>query len=256
MDADGREGGGGGGLGKSLFMCDFSGSMSGIPMQVAKAMGLLGSAVCSGPLKGKFLTFNTTPEWCQISTDKPLTEQLGQLNFNWGGSTDIQKAGEMIIAELKKSRAPPGSAPENLIIVTDMGFDAACGSSATSYYTGNSYRHNVKTAQRQTHVQMLRENFRRASEDVHGDPDAWPAPRIVVWNVAATYADNHQANASEEGVVTLSGWSPSLFKILCEEGPRVVTPYDALRAQLDDKRYDPVRQRVKEWLTGGWRGIF
>lgn len=245
----------GGGLGKSLFMCDFSGSMSGTPMQVAKAMGLLGSAVCSGPLKGRFLTFNTTPEWCEIDTTKTLFEQLTQLNHNWGGSTDIQKAGEMIIAELKKSRAAPGSAPENLIIVTDMGFDAACGSSEYSNYTNNTYRHNVKTAPKQTHAQMLRENFRRASEDVHGDPNAWAAPRIVVWNVAATYSDNHQATASEEGVVTLSGWSPSLFKILCEEGPRVVTAWDALRAQLDDKRYDPVRQRVAEWLAGGWRTV-
>jgi hypothetical protein len=245
----------GGGLGKSLFMCDFSGSMQGTPMQVAKAMGLLGSAVCSGPLKGRFLTFNTTPEWCEIDTTKTLFEQLEQLNHNWGGSTDIQKAGEMIIAELKKSRAAPGSAPENLIIVTDMGFDAACGSSEYSAYTGATYRHNVKTAPKQTHAQMLRENFRRASEDVHGDPNAWAAPRIVVWNVAATYSDNHQATASEEGVVTLSGWSPSLFKILCEEGPRVVTAWDALRAQLDDKRYDPVRQRVAEWLAGGWRTV-
>ena len=243
----------GGGLGKSLFMCDFSGSMSGLPMQVAKAMGLLGSAVCSPPFKGKFLTFNTTPEWCQISTEKPLTDQLKQLNFNWGGSTDIQKAGEMILAELKAARAPAGSAPENLIIVTDMGFDEACGSSSRSAYTNHTYRHNVKTAPRQTHAQMLRENFRRASEDVHGDPNAWPAPRIVVWNVADTYSSDHQATAHEEGVITLSGWSPSLFKILCEEGPRVVTPYDALRAQLDNPRYDKVRARVDEWLAGGWR---
>ncbi len=245
----------GGGLGKSLFMCDFSGSMAGTPMQVAKAMGLLGSAVCSGPLKGKFLTFNTTPEWCEINTEATLFEQLKQLNFNWGGSTDIQKAGEMIIAELKAARAPPGSAPENIIIVTDMGFDAACGSASRSIYTGNSYRHNVKTAAQQTHAQLLRENFRRASEDVHGDPNAWAAPRIVVWNVADHYSGNHQATAHEEGVVTLSGWSPSLFKILCEEGPRVMTAYDALRVQLDDKRYDPVRAKVAEWLAGGWRGL-
>jgi hypothetical protein len=236
-------------------MCDFSGSMSGVPMQVAKAMGLLGSAVCSGPLKGRFLTFNTTPEWCQIDTSKTLFEQLEQLNHNWGGSTDIQKAGEMIIEELKKARAPAGSAPENLIIVTDMGFDEACGSSGVSRYTGNSYRHNVKTAPKQTHAQMLRENFRRASEDVHGNPDAWKAPRIVVWNVAAHYSDNYQAAKDEEGVVTIAGWSPSLFKILCEEGPRVVTPWDALRVLLDDKRYDPVRKAVESWLTGGWRGF-
>jgi hypothetical protein len=245
----------GGGLGRSVFMCDFSGSMEGLPMEVAKAMGLLGCAVCSGPFRGRFLTFHETPEWCEIDPDQPLTTQVTQFNMRWGGTTDFQRAGEMIIGELKKARAPPGSSPENLIVVTDMGFDAACGSSSHSAYSGASYRHNVKTAPRQTHVQMLREAFRRASEDVHGDPNAWPAPRIVIWNVAAQYSNNHQARADEEGVLTLSGWSPSLFKVLCEEGPRAVTPMEVLRLMLDAKRYDPVRQRVQEWLAGGWRGI-
>lgn len=251
----------GGGLGKSVFMCDFSGSMESagaqgdLPMRVSKAMGLLGSAVCSGPFRGRFLTFHTTPEWCEIDPEQPLTEQVKQFNMNWGGTTDFQAAGEKIIAELKKARAPPGAAPENLIVVTDMGFDAACGSYDYSAYSGARYRHNVKTEPKQTHAQMLREAFRRASEDVHGDPNAWPAPRIVIWNVAATYSDNHQAAADEEGVLTLSGWSPSLFKVLCEEGPRAITPLEVLRQILDDKRYEPVRSRVNEWLAGGWRGL-
>jgi hypothetical protein len=251
----------GGGLGKSVFMCDFSGSMSSagaqgdLPMRVSKAMGLLGAAVCAPPFKGRFLTFHEKPAWNVIDLWHPLTKQVKQIDPTWGGSTDFQRAGEMIIAELKKARAPPGSAPENLIVVTDMGFDAACGSSAYSAYSGASYRHNVKTAERQTHAQMLREAFRRASEDVHGDPEAWPAPRIVIWNVAASYSDNHQAKADEEGVLTLSGWSPSLFKVLCEEGPRAVTPMEVLRLMLDAKRYDPVRARVAEWLAGGWRGL-
>lgn len=245
----------GGGLGKSVFMCDFSGSMNGLPMEVSKAMGLLGCAVCSGPFRGRFLTFHEKPAWNVIDPDQPLTTQVQQFDPAWGGTTDFQAAGEMILAELKSARAPPGSAPENLIVVTDMGFDQACGSYETSAYSGASYRHNVKTEPKQTQAQMLREAFRRASEDVHGDPNAWAAPRIVIWNVAAHYSDNHQATATEEGVLTLSGWSPSLFKVLCAEGPRAITPLEVLRQILDDKRYDRVRCRVRQWLEGGWRGI-
>jgi len=47
----------------------------------------------------------------------------------------------------------------------------------------------------------------------------------------------------------LSGWSPSLFKVLQKDGVMIQTPYAALRAQLDDERYDPVRARVEAWLT-------
>ena len=254
----------GGGLGSTLFMCDFSGSMEHTPGSVAywvsMAMGLLGAASAAPHFKGRFLTFDSTPMWASIPPD--ATTLMDQVRFlsrsreiGQGLSTDFQAAGEKILAELKAARAPPGSAPKNLIVVTDMGFDQACSSSQTLRYTGATYRHNVKTAPHQTHVQMLREAFRRASEDVHGDPDAWPAPRIVIWNVAASYSDNHQAKADEEGVLTLSGWSPSLFKVICEEGPRATTPYEGLRVQLDHTRYDAVRERCREWLAGGWRGV-
>lgn len=256
----------GGGLGSSLFMCDFSGSMESsptgdTPYWVSAAMGLLGSSVAGTPFKNRFMTFDSTPQWYVLPAEATTlsaklrfiaqTNRLGQ-----GTSTDFQAAGEEIIKQLKAARAPPGASPKNLIVVTDMGFDQACSSADSSYYTGASYRHNVKTAKAQTHAQMLREAFRRASEDVHGDPEAWPAPRIVIWNVAATYSrDNHQAKAHEEGVLTLSGWSPSLFKVLCEEGPRAVTSYEVLRLQLDAPRYDAVRERVDAWLAGGWREV-
>jgi hypothetical protein len=256
----------GGGLGSSLFMCDFSGSMmmatpgNDDPYFVSLAMGLLGSAAAAGSFQGRFLTFDSKPQWCILPVGSTtLTEQLAYLHKNrqlgQGTSTDFQAAGEEIIRQLKADRAPAGAAPKNLIVVTDMGFDQACSSAQTSRYTGNTYRHNVQTAPQQTHAQMLREAFRRASEDVHGDPDAWPAPRIVIWNVAAQYSDNHQARADEEGVLTLSGWSPSLFQVLCEEGPRAITPLEVLRLQLDAPRYDAVRARVKQWLQGGWRGV-
>ena len=75
-------------------------------------------------------------------------------------------------------------------------------------------------------------------------------PTIVIWNIAATSADFH-AKADTEGVVMLSGWSPNLFKVLQTEGIVQWTPYQALRAQLDDPRYDPVRKEVELWFRFG-----
>jgi nitrate reductase cytochrome c-type subunit len=46
----------------------------------------------------------------------------------------------------------------------------------------------------------------------------------------------------------LSGWSPSLFKVLQTKGVVEMTPADALRIQLEDKRYDLVRERCREFL--------
>jgi hypothetical protein len=59
------------------------------------------------------------------------------------------------------------------------------------------------------------------------------------------------AKASEEGVVMLSGWSPSLFKVLMARGVEVQTPEQALRVQLADPLYDLVRQRIAAFYAVG-----
>jgi hypothetical protein len=237
-----------GGLGKTIAMCDFSGSMQSsssnrdTPYWVSMAMGLLISELTSDEFKDTFLTFDSYPQWHKLPQGdifkrfQSISHSLGQ-----GLSTDFQKALDMVLATLKANRVRPGEEPKDLIVITDMNFDAACGSHATSVYTGNRYRHVVKTDTWQTHIQMAREAFKRAGEDMWGVP--WTPPRIVIWNVAATSKDFH-AQKDEEGVIHLSGWSPSLFKVLTEEGAKVQTPMDALRIMLDADRYQPIRDRL------------
>jgi hypothetical protein len=240
-----------GGLGRSLAMCDFSGSMmsSGLnkdtPFWVSMAMGLLISELTTDEFKDTFLTFDSNPSFHTL-TGQTIVERVASIgNVGKGLSTDFQKAMDCILATLKAKRCRPGQEPKDLIVITDMGWDAACGSSTHSVFTGHSYRHVVKTDGWQTHIQMIREAFRRAGEDMWGEDGAWTPPRIVIWNVAATSKDFH-AKSDEEGVIILSGWSPSLFKVLTTEGARVQTPLEALRTQLDDPRYNLIRERLAQ----------
>ena len=236
-----------GGLGKTIAMCDFSGSMQSsannkdTPYWVSMAMGLLISELTSDEFKDKFLSFDSNPQWHNLPKGDIFKRFASIGNIGQGLSTDFQKALDQVLATLKAKRVRPGEEPKDLIVITDMNFDAACGSHATSFYTGNRYRHVVKTDTWQTHIQMAREAFKRAGEDMWGVP--WTPPRIVIWNVAATSKDFH-AQKDEEGVIHLSGWSPSLFKVLTEEGAKVQTPMDALRVILDADRYEPVRERL------------
>jgi hypothetical protein len=241
-----------GGLGKSVAMSDFSGSMQSsysnrdTPYWVSMAMGLLISELTSDEFKNTFMSFDSEPKWHTLPEGdifervQSISPHLGQ-----GTSTDFQKALDKILETLKEKRVRPGDEPKDLIVITDMNFDAACGSHEASSYTGNRYRHVVKTESWQTHVEMAREAFKRAGEDMWGQGNAWTPPRIVIWNVAATSQDFH-AQKDEEGVIHLSGWSPSLFKVLMEEGSKVQTPMDALRVMLDAERYQPIRQRLAE----------
>jgi len=237
-----------GGLGRSLAMCDFSGSMqssaknSDTPYWVSMAMGLLISEITSAEFRDTFLTFDSNPLLHRLPKDGDLFARIASIGqIGQGMSTDFQKAMDLVLANLKASRCRPGEEPDNLIVITDMNWDQAYASNQISPFSGNRYRHVVKTAPWQTHIQMIREAFKRAGEDMWGTP--FTPPRIVVWNVAATSSDFH-ATADTEGVVMVSGWSPSLFKNLLKGDIRSMTPLEMLRIILDDERYEPVRERL------------
>lgn len=237
-----------GGLGRSLAMCDFSGSMQSsasnrdTPYWVSMAMGLLISEITSAEFRDTFMTFDSNPILHHLPKQGDLFTRLASIgHIGQGLSTDFQKAMDLVLSYLKTSRCRPGDEPDNLIVITDMNWDQACASDKTSQFTGHSYRHVVKTSEWQTHIQMIREAFKRTGEDMWGVP--FVPPRIVIWNVAATSSDFH-AQAETEGVVMVSGWSPSLFKNLLKGEIRTTTPLEMLRMTLDDDRYKLVRERL------------
>jgi hypothetical protein len=244
----------GGGLGRSIAMCDFSGSMStsgnnnALPFWVSMALGLLIAEATTEEFQNTFLTFDSQPTMHTMRAEDDLFERIKSIGrLGQGLSTDFQKAMDLVLSQLKAKRCRPGQEPENLIVLTDMNWDQACGSDRQSAYTGNGYRNVVKTSGWQTHVEMIRESFKRAGEDMWGEGQGLTMPRIVIWNIASTTTDFH-AQADTEGVAMLSGWSPSLFKALQTEGPdgvKPMTPMEMLRAQLDVERYDQVILRVR-----------
>lgn len=240
-----------GGMRRTIFMSDFSGSMKGgyeggdTPYWVSMALGLLGAEIAEGAFANRLMTFDSTPQWHTFPAGTGIFERVAGIiaaGVGQGLSTDFQAAMDLVLATLKAERVRPGAEPENIVVLTDMGWDQACGSDSASLYTGARYRHHVKTDAWQTHIEMIRESFRRAGEDMWGAGGGWTPPRIVVWNLSAAYGtQGHHATADTPGVIMLSGWSPALFDILQREGPRDITPLEALRMELAHPRYDRVR---------------
>ena len=240
----------GGGLGDAIVMSDFSGSMQSsgsqgdTPYWVSMALGILGSQACSPAFRGRMMTFDSTPTWHTFPS-ADLFENLATIkgHLSQGTSTDFQAAMDLILKDLKAARCKPGQEPKFLLVLTDMNWDQACASNGVSAYTGNTYRHHVKTAPWQTHLDMIKESFVRAGEDMHGPGQGLMPPQIVIWNLAANPTDNH-ATATTPGVSLLSGWSPTQFRVLQKEGPRSISPYETLRIELDDPQYNVIRERI------------
>jgi hypothetical protein len=225
-----------GGLGKCVPMCDFSGSMNGLPKLISLALGILVSEINHSAFKDHILTFDAEPKWHSFAGKSTLKEKLDSIrgSLGQGLNTDFYKACMRIVEKMKQVKVPVGEEPEDLIVLTDMGFDAA--SRENGYYT-----RSAKTPGWDTQIQQIRDEFKKAGEEVWGEGNGWKPPRIVIWNLQAKYKDFH-AKADQEGVVQLSGWSPSMLKALQKGGIQVMTPYMGMRAILDDERYDEVRK--------------
>ena len=211
-----------GAMGSCVPMCDFSGSMSGIPLEVSMALGILLSEVNAPAFRGGMLTFDAVPQWlsfpegASLQAKVRLAERAGQ-----GLSTNFEAALQMVLDRMVEHKVPVGEEPANIVVFTDMGFDAACRSMKSNAW------------------ETILETFQRRFKAAGG----WKVPKIVIWNLRAAYKDYH-AKADQPGVLMLSGWSPSAMKLLTE-GIRAQTAYEGMRAILDDVRYDAVRVTIR-----------
>jgi hypothetical protein len=219
---------------KMVPMCDFSGSMSGIPYYVSMGLGILLSEVTHEAFRGGMLTFDSTPQWLQFSEGQKLREKIQQTQgAGQGLSTNFEAALQLVLDRLVENKVPVGEEPEDLVVFTDMGFDVA--SCAAGQHTHRSW---------ETLVESFQKKFAEASKVVWPGGEGWKMPRIVIWNLRAAFKE-YQAKADRKGVLALSGWSPSAMKVLTS-GVQIATPYESMRAILDDPRYDRVREFVKD----------
>ena len=225
----------GGGLGKAVAMCDFSGSMCGLPKLISLSLGILISEATHPSFRDHILSFDENPKWHSFTGKLTLKDKLNSISHQLGQglSTDFYKACMCILDRMVKSRVPVGEEPEDLIVLTDMGFDAACTLKGYASYQLQS------NAPMPFQLEKIRNAFTLAGEKLWGKGNGWKPPRIVVWNLRTEFDDFH-AKANQEGVVQLSGWSPNILKVLEKGRVEVKTPYEAMRAILDDERYGKI----------------
>merc|ERR1711924_155569 len=85
--------------GALVSLVDVSGSMSGVPMEVSIALGLLVSDLADAPFKDRVLTFESTPRWHKIpSTSSPVKQIRNLQRAPWGGSTNFAAAMDLLLA--------------------------------------------------------------------------------------------------------------------------------------------------------------
>lgn len=245
---------------KMVPLSDVSGSMHGTPMEVAIAMGIGISEITHPAFRDLVLTFETTPRWHKLTASDSIVEKVMSLRrAPWGGSTNFAAAYDQILEVCLQHRLGREDVP-TMIVFSDMQFNTAY--STRDYW---SYGHEPKKETLTTMHQEIRSKFARTAQKLRWK-NADPTP-IVYWNLRNT--GGHPVEKDTEGAVLLSGFSPSMLKMVMNgealEDKEVevvdadgqvrtervrVTPSEVLRKSLDESLYDPVRAILLESQEG------
>lgn len=174
-----------------LPVCDVSGSMTGLPMDVSVSLGLYISERNKGIFKDAFITFSEDPEMQYLQGT--LSQRMSQLsNASWGYSTDLQKVFRLILDSAVRESIQPDEMPTKILIISDMEFNEA----------------GVNT-----NLDAIRAQYTQWG---------YTMPEIVFWNVNGRIG-NSPAQVGDENVGLVSGFSPSILKSILKGkiyGPR------------------------------------
>ncbi len=203
---------------KGIVVCDTSGSMSGQPINVAISLAMYMAERNKGQFANKFITFSSEPELQEIKGSTLQQKILNLNNAKWEGNTDLQAVFDLILDTAIKNKINQEELPNTIYIVSDMEFDSCTNG-------GDYYRKN------NTNFKVIKEKYAKAGYEM---------PQLVFWNVDSRQ-NNVPVDKNENGVILVSGFSPTIFKMVCE----VTTPEKFMLKVLNNERYNLIDKKLK-----------
>ncbi|CAN6201072.1 unnamed protein product [Urochloa humidicola] len=199
-----------GSLSNCIAVCDVSGSMSGTPMEVCVALGVLISELSDKPWAGRVITFSRRPEIHMIK-GKTLQEKLSFVQrMEWGTNTNFQAVFDRILRTAVDARLAPEKMIRTVFVFSDMEFDQA---SASHHW--------------ETDYEAICRKFRNAG---YGDV----VPQIVFWNLRDSRST--PVTSTQPGVAMVSGFSKNFVKLFLENDG-VVNPEAVMKAAIAGEEY-------------------
>lgn len=166
----------------------------------------------NGEFKNHFITFDYEPV-LQRLVGETLNSKLKSIREIHPSNTDLQATFDLILKTAVKNKTPQKDLPTDILIISDMQFDEA-----TRDFT------NFEDAKRK---------FEEAG---------YTLPNIIFWNVNARLR-NVPATMDDNGVIMVSGYSPSVMKYILEN--ESTTPYEFMLTVLNNPRYNIIEEVLK-----------
>lgn len=221
-------------LSKFAVLLDFSGSMEGAPMNLAKAMGAFIAPLQKGPLKNRVITFEATPHFGDLTGCTTVHEMLQRMNtWSWGYNTNFEAVHDLILTALASMKPSDGemtedikntikeALPEFFLVVTDAQFDVM-------QYPPMPYA---------TMHEKLVKKYADFGTELVGEP--FRLPTMIYWNARGD-TNGMPVTATEKGAMFISGCSTAVVKTFFEVGLdtlRDMTPWSYLEKTLSNEWY-------------------
>lgn len=196
----------------TLVVSDTSGSMIGTPLEISLALSIYFAERLNGQFKNKFITFAANPHFIDLTGCNSLLEKLKKAYYHSDCSnTNIERVFELILNLAKSSHLSQSDLPKNVLIISDMEFDAS------QFHADERLFDSIAT------------RFAEAG---------YALPRLVFWNVGSR-TNTIPVREGPNGVVLVSGYSPNSMKMVMSGK---LDPYACLVDTLMSPRYDAVEE--------------
>jgi hypothetical protein len=196
-------------LSNCIAICDVSGSMTGTPMEVSVALGLLISELSDEPWHHRLITFSARPELHQI-TGKTLWEKTRFIRqMHWMMNTDFQAVFDKLLSVAVAGNLPPERMVRKVFVFSDMEFDQA------------------SSRPWETDYEAITRKFTEAGYGA-------VVPEIVFWNLRDSMSV--PVTAGQKGVAMVSGFSKNLVKLFLDNDG-ILTPRAIMEKAISGPEY-------------------
>jgi hypothetical protein len=216
-------------LGKMMAMVDVSGSMDGDPLNAAIALGI---RIAEKSMLGKrVITFSATPQWVNLEGCDNFISMVSKVRTaDWGMNTNFMAALNLILDAVIQSKLTPEDVEDMVLtILSDMQLDQADPKYGSM-------------------MELIENKYADAGMRLYKKP--FKPPHILFWNLRST--NGFPNLSSQKNTSMMSGFSPSLLNLFCEEGLDALqscTPWSLLIKSLESDRYKVLDDMLRQELA-------
>jgi hypothetical protein len=183
-----------------ICVVDTSGSMWGLPLEVAVSLGMYCADKCHGPFKDHFITFSSRPQLVELRGND-IVEKVHNIH-TIVEDTNIEAVFDLILRTAINNNCKQEDIPSKLYIISDMQFNEAQG-----YGWGQQNWYGFNYSKPKPFMQIMRKKFEDAG---------YKMPILIYWNVRASKCGMFHEKFDGEDIAMVSGYSASLFKSIIE----------------------------------------